>query len=239
MTLRATGLCARVHGADVLRGVDLELPAKRVLALLGRNGMGKTTTLRTIMGLTEHTAGELTLGGDSLRGVPTYRRARMGLFYVPEDGGIFQQLTVHENLRLAARSPLDEAFATFPELLPLRTRRAGLLSGGERKMLALARAIISGASWFLIDEPSLGLAPAVVRRLEGAILALRERGGVLLVEQNLGFAERVAEHYVLLLQGRSVESGPITGLRGSEGFDSALLIGPGNPGRDPSQEVPQ
>ena len=227
MTLALAGVQASLQGAPVLQSVDLEVRRGQVLALLGRNGAGKTTTLRTIMGLTQQTAGQVRLEGRDLRTMPTWQRARAGLYLVPEDGGVFQELSVLENLRLAAHGQPEQVLEAFPELRPLWHRRAALLSGGERKILALARAALSGSRWLLIDEPSLGLAPAVLRRLGQAIGALRAGAGVLLVEQNLRFAQTVADHYVLMQRGRTVDQGPIDALRQSPFFAQAMSFGQG------------
>ncbi len=225
MSLRLSGIRARIGGVPVLHAVDLEIRNGKVTALLGRNGAGKTTTLRTVLGLTELDAGEITCEGRDLSRLPTWRRAREGLFYVPEDGGVFQDLSVQENLKLSARMPIAQAIEPFEELGPLLGRRAALLSGGERKILALARAYASRSEWLLIDEPSLGLAPTVLRRLAGAIQLLRGRAAMLIVEQNLGFAQSVADDYVLLLDGRTVDRGPIDTLRQSSQFDAAMHFG--------------
>jgi branched-chain amino acid transport system ATP-binding protein len=218
---------ARVAGIPVLQGVDITLRAGGVVALLGRNGAGKTTTLRTVLGLAQLDGGSVSCEGADLSRMPTWRRARQGIFYVPEDGGVFQDLTVLENLRLSARMQPERVLEAFPELGPLLSRRSALLSGGERKILALARAFASESPWLLIDEPSLGLAPGVLRRLVTAVAALREHAAILLVEQNLGFAQAVADEFVLLHQGRSVDHGPIAQLRDSPFFGTAMHFGSG------------
>lgn len=225
MTLELKGVRASLQGVPILQGVDLALERGEVLALLGRNGAGKTTTLRTIMGLTDLSGGQLTLDGRPLTGLPTWQRARNALYFVPEDGGVFQDLTVLENLRLAGRGQPEQVLAAFPELRPLWQRRAALLSGGERKILALARAALSQSRWLLIDEPSLGLAPAVLRRLGQAIRDLRASCGILLVEQNLRFAQAVADRFVLMQRGQTVDEGPIGDLRQSPLFAQAMTFG--------------
>lgn len=225
MTLALAGVQASLHGAPVLTGVDLTLARGQVLSLLGRNGAGKTTTLRTIMGLTQLTAGRVELEGRDIAALPTWLRARQGIYLVPEDGGVFQELSVLDNLRLSGRRDPEQVLTAFPELRALWHRRAALLSGGERKILALARAALSGSRWLLIDEPSLGLAPAVLKRLGQAIDDLRQDAAVLLVEQNLRFAQSVADHYVLMQRGRTVDSGPISALRQSPFFAQAMSFG--------------
>ncbi len=230
MSLVLQEVRARVAGIPVLHGVDLSLRAGGVVALLGRNGAGKTTTLRTVLGLAQLEGGGISCGGVDLGRLPTWRRARQGIFYVPEDGGVFQDLSVLENLRISARMAPERVLGPFPELGPLLPRRAALLSGGERKILALGRAFASGSPWLLIDEPSLGLAPGVLRRLAQAVSTLREHAAILLVEQNLGFAQAVADEYVLMHQGRSVDHGPIAALRESTFFDTAMHFGSGQGG---------
>ena len=225
MSLRLEDVHASLQGAPVLRAVNLALERGQVLALLGRNGAGKTTTLRTIMGLTHQTGGHVRLDDRELDRAPTWQRARSGIYYVPEDGGVFQELTVLDNLRLSARGRPDEVLDAFPELRPLWLRRAALLSGGERKILALARAALSGSGWLLIDEPSLGLAPAVLRRLGQAIRELHTAAGILLVEQNLRFAQSVADRYVLMQRGSTVDEGPIEALRQSPYFSRSMSFG--------------
>jgi branched-chain amino acid transport system ATP-binding protein len=227
-----------VDGVPVLAGVSLEVAPRSVMALLGKNGMGKTTTLRTVMGLVRAARGEISLGGRDLRGLPTAARAAAGLWYVPENGGVFSTLTVEENLLVAARMPVRRALEAFPELEPLWRRPAGFLSGGERKLLALARAFVSGAAWFLVDEPSLGLSPQAVERLARALEALAEKGGVLLVEQHIGLAERVAHRFTLIDRGRTVDSGDMRELRRSPHFQASLTVGPVEPeqGKEASGE---
>ena len=227
MTLALEGVQASLQGAPVLTAVDITVHSGQVLALLGRNGAGKTTTLRTIMGLTQQTAGRVQLEGRDLMAMPTWQRARLGLYLVPEDGGVFQELSVLENLRLSGRAQPEQVLSAFPELRPLWHRRAALLSGGERKILALARAALSGSRWLLIDEPSLGLAPAVLKRLGQAIRELRAEAGVLLVEKNLRFAQSVADNYVLMQRGRTVDAGPIDALRQSPFFAQAMSFSSG------------
>ncbi len=225
MTLELRGVRAGLQGVPILKTVDLALQRGEVLVLLGRNGAGKTTTLRTIMGLSDLSGGDMTLEGASLAGLATWRRARAGLYFVPEDGGVFQDLTVLENLRLSGRGQPEQVLTAFPELRPLWQRRAALLSGGERKILALARAALAQSRWLLIDEPSLGLAPAVLRRLGQAIRELRSSCGILLVEQNLNFAQAVADRYVLMQRGATVDVGQIGDLRQSPFFAQAMSFG--------------
>lgn len=214
---------ASLEGRPILFDMDFKVEPNGVTALLGRNGMGKTTMLKTIMGLAPTVHGQVEFDGISLNPLATHQRRRAGILYVPEDAGVFQTLTVEENLRIGACQPIRSVLEPFGELKPLWRKPAGLLSGGERKILAFARAWLSDARCFLIDEPSLGLAPAVIKRLAAAVRTLASKGGVLLVEQNLRLAESVSDRYVLVVLGRSVDSGPIDALRDSEAYRSGVL----------------
>jgi branched-chain amino acid transport system ATP-binding protein len=218
-------VAARIGGIPVLHDVSVTLAPGRTLALLGKNGMGKTTTLKTLAGLAEMTHGRFLIDDVPVGPrEPPWVRRRRGLVYIPEDAGVFQTLTVGENLRLGTVGDPRRALDLFPGLEALWQRRAALLSGGERKMLALARAWLSDGRWFLIDEPSLGLAPAVVASLAPAIRRLTDKGGVVLVEQNLALAEAIADDYALMSQGRVIDTGPMTALRNSPAFLASLLV---------------
>ncbi len=223
MSLEVTGVSASLGALPVLHHVTFSLSHHETVALLGRNGMGKTTTLKALAGLVPLTGGSVSLDGHSLGEMAPYARRRLGLMYVPEDAGLFHSLSVEENLRIGCSGPISPVFTPFPELRALLHRKAGVLSGGERKILAFGRAWLSSAQWFLIDEPSLGLAPVVLKRLATAIDTLREKGGVLLVEQNIRLAEEVSSRYILLARGQVVEAGPTAQLRSSEAYRQSLL----------------
>ncbi|MDA8204683.1 MAG: ABC transporter ATP-binding protein [Thermaerobacter sp.] len=214
---------ANLGERPILHDIDFAVNSGEVVALLGRNGMGKTTTLKTVMGVVAMTRGEIVLEGRRLNRMTTHQRRRAGLMYVPEDGGVFQTLTVEENLRVGAARPVKGVLGPFPELEPLWHRTAALLSGGERKILAFGRAWLSDARWFLIDEPSLGLAPAVIKRLTEAIKTLKDKGSVLLVEQNVRLAEAVSDRYVLIVLGRVAASGAMSDLRQSAAYAEGLV----------------
>jgi branched-chain amino acid transport system ATP-binding protein len=214
--LDVQGLDAGYEGVPVVRQLSLHVHPGELVALLGPNGAGKTTTLLTISGLLKPLSGEIQTLGRSAGGVAPQRIARRGVAHVPEDRGLFFDLTVRENLRLASRNraaDLDQVEKYFPALMPLVGRRAGLLSGGEQQMLALARAITSEPKLLLVDEMSLGLAPIVVERLLPVLRRIAdERGcGILLVEQYvhlvLGVADRayVLSHGDLVLQGAAAD----------------------------------
>jgi branched-chain amino acid transport system ATP-binding protein len=182
--------------------------------LLGRNGVGKTSTLRTIMGLWPASSGTVLLEGDRIESLSTMNIARKGLNYVPENMGIFASLTVEENLRIASRSQrlggerLDWVLALFPALHTFWHWPAGHLSGGQKQMLAIARAVIEPCDLLLVDEPSKGLAPAIVQNLMRAFEALKaEQTTILMVEQNLQMARRLGDHLVVMEDGRALHEG--------------------------------
>jgi branched-chain amino acid transport system ATP-binding protein len=208
--LRLADLHAHYGPSHVLQGVTLEVPAGGVAGILGRNGVGKTTTLRTIMGFVPASGGEIALGGRTITGWPPHEVARAGVGYVPEGRQVFPALTVEENLRVAerrasARWPRARLYELFPALAARRRHRGRELSGGEQQMLAVARALVTDPAVLLLDEPSQGLAPLVVRELARVIRALAAEGvTVLLVEQNLKLAEAVADRLFIVVKGRVV-----------------------------------
>jgi len=210
--LEIEGLSARYGEAQALRDVSLHVGEGELVTLVGRNGAGKTTLLRCVMGLHRQNTGSIRLNGRDISDLPPHTRARAGLGYVPDDRGIYATLAVEENLTLppvvaTTRWPLDRIYETFPVLRERRAHAGTKLSGGEQQMLAIARALRTGASVLLLDEPTEGLAPVLVQRV-GAMLqeAKREGTTVLLVEQNLRFATTVADRHYLLAQGQIVEA---------------------------------
>jgi branched-chain amino acid transport system ATP-binding protein len=210
--LKIEGLSAWYGEAQVLRGLDLEVQEGQVATLVGRNGAGKTTTLRCLMGLHKQVEGRMALDGQDLGGLPSHRRAGLGLGFVPDDRGIYASLSVEENLLLPPKVgpdawSLDRVYQMFPRLKDRRKSAGSKLSGGEQQMLAIARVLRMGARLLLLDEPTEGLAPVLVQQI-GTIIDDVKRHGVtiLLIEQNLRFATRVAERHYLLAQGRIVES---------------------------------
>jgi len=208
--LRITGLNTHYGASHVLQGVDLEVPQGRIIALLGRNGVGKTTTLRTVMGLVPPSGGQVLLDGANIAGWAPHRVARAGVAYVPEGRLIFPDLTVVENIRVAERRParswpIPRLLELFPALAERARNRGGNLSGGEQQMLAIARALVSDPKVLLLDEPSQGLAPLVVRELARVIRSLCDEGvTMLLVEQNMKLAEAVADELHVMVKGRVV-----------------------------------
>jgi branched-chain amino acid transport system ATP-binding protein len=210
--LEARGLETSYGTSQVLFGVDLAVAAGEVVTLLGRNGMGKTTTVRSIMGLTRPQAGEVYFAGVRLTGLPAYRAAQAGLGLVPEGRQIFPNLRVRENLVATARPPrdassqvawtLERVFALFPRLAERAGNLGSQLSGGEQQMLAIARALMARPKLLLLDEPSMGLAPVLVREIFKTLCQLNAGGlTIFLVEQNLRQALRIAHHAYVMENG--------------------------------------
>ena len=210
--LRVGALDAWYGRAQALFVVSLALAPGEVLALVGRNGAGKSTTLAALMGLVR-AQGAVELAGQSLAGLPTHRRARLGLGYVPQERRIFTDLTVRQNLAVGAqgrRYDLDALLELFPNLADLLDRPAAQMSGGEQQMLAVARTLVAAPRLVLLDEPSEGIAPIVVARLAEAVRAMKRQGvAVLLSEQNPRFVAAVADRALLLERGRLAGSAAI------------------------------
>jgi len=203
-------LHVRLGGSHVLQGVGFDVPEGAVTALLGRNGVGKTTTLRAVLGLVP-AEGRVTFAGREITNDPTHRIVQRGVGYVPEDRDVFSRLTVFENLQLARRNGtgrLPYVYELFPELRDRGAQPAGTLSGGQQQILAIARALLNENRILLVDEPTKGLAPLLVTEVARALERVCEESTVLLVEQNLAVVRRVAEHVVVLDTGRVVHSGP-------------------------------
>ena len=211
--------------AQVIFGLSLEIGPGEIVALMGRNGAGKSTTLKAIMGLAHVTGGSITADGHNITGWAPNRVARLGIGYVPEDRRIFTDLTVAENLEVGRRAAVQETsggvdawtperlFALFPNLAGLMHRRGGQISGGEQQMLSLARTLMSNPRLLLLDEPSEGLAPVIVDQLARSLATLRSQGiAVLLSEQNLRFAAGVAQRAAVIERGRIVHECAMTEL---------------------------
>ncbi|MCF8501854.1 MAG: ABC transporter ATP-binding protein [Rhodospirillum sp.] len=228
--LRLSGVHTHIAQYHILQGVDLEIPEGGLTMLLGRNGAGKTTTMRTIMGLWKVSAGEITFAGDRLNGLKTPDIARKSIAHVPETMGIFGGLTVRENMVLAARTgPMDEdrlrwILDLFPSLEKFWNAPAGALSGGQKQMLAIARAVIEPARLLLIDEPTKGLAPAIVGALTEAIRQLKGFGAtILMVEQNFAMAKAVGDTVAVMDSGRIVHAGSMADLAEDTALQEGLL----------------
>ncbi|HEX2943432.1 MAG TPA: ABC transporter ATP-binding protein [Rhodopila sp.] len=208
--LRLEGLHTHYGSSHILQGVDLNVPTGRICAVLGRNGVGKTTTVRSIMGLVPPTSGRVLLDGQDIAGWAPHRVARAGVAYVPEGRLIFPDLSVLENIRVGERTPaktwtIERLLTLFPSLRERAGNRGWQLSGGEQQMLAIARALVSDPRVVLLDEPSQGLAPLVVRELGTVIRKLCAEGvTILLIEQNMKLAEAVADELHVMVKGRIV-----------------------------------
>ena len=218
--------------AKILHGVTFEAKPGEIVALAGRNGAGKSTTLKAIMGLVPPSAGRIAFEGREITGLDAYRIARMGVGYVPEDRRIFTDLTVAENLQIGARSTgdgrepwtVERLVALFPNLGPSLYRSADQLSGGEQQMLTIARTLMGNPRLILIDEPSEGLAPVIIEEMARALLALkRDKLTMVVSEQNLNFLAAIADSVVLLERGVLRHAGPISGLMADEKLRARYL----------------
>lgn len=228
--LTLSGVHTHIGRYHILQGVDLVAREGRTTMLLGRNGAGKTTTLRTIMGLWPASAGTISLAGDRIEALATPDIATRGIGYVPETMAVFSDLTVKENLVLAARSgPLDDdrldwIFQFFPALKKFWLSRAGTLSGGQKQMLSIARAIIEPRKLLLIDEPTKGLAPAIVVALIDCLAEIKRRGAtILLVEQNFRVAQQLGDDVAVMDNGRIVHRGDMAALAADTALQERFL----------------
>jgi branched-chain amino acid transport system ATP-binding protein len=218
--LRVAGLHAFYGESHVLHGVDLHVAKGELVTLLGRNGSGRTTTLKAILGLVEKRSGSVMVNGRETIRLPPHQIVHLGLGYCPEERGIFASLSAEENLLLpppvtSGGMSVDEIYAMFPNLAERRKSPGGRLSGGEQQMLALARILRTGARLLLLDEITEGLAPVIVQALGRAVRALKERGfTVVLVEQNFRFVAPLADRHYLLEHGRMVDEIPAAALEG-------------------------
>jgi len=202
----------------ILRGVDLEIPPNSIVSLLGRNGVGKTTTLKTIMGLVKATAGSIDLGGTDITTLKPENRARLGIGYVPQGRDIFPTMTVWENLKVSlsiygkeSEERLDEVFELFPVLKEMLKRKGGVLSGGQQQQLAIGRALLTRPKVLVLDEPTEGIQPSIIDQIEDAILYLKKTYdmSILLVEQYLDFAKAVSDRFYIMDRGAMLTGGSI------------------------------
>ena len=214
------GLNAWYGESHILHGVDMQVGEGETVTILGRNGVGKTTTLRTIVGIVRARKGRIAFAGKDMMHVPLHRTAHQGIGFVPEERGIFSTLSVYENLMLppvvaAGGMTLDEIFELFPNLHERRNSVGTKLSGGEQQMLAMARILRTGVRMLLLDEPTEGLAPVIVQRIGEVLQKLKGRGmTILLVEQNFRFASRIADRFYLMDHGQMVSEFPVGELSG-------------------------
>ena len=232
--LRLGGVHTHIGAYHILHGVDLVVPQGQLTMLLGRNGAGKTTTLRTVMGLWQASQGTVEFAGQDITRMATPQIARLGIAYVPENMGIFADLTVKENMLLAARqagsaAQMDETrlqwiFSLFPAVKKFWNHPAGKLSGGQKQMLAVSRAIVEPRKLLIVDEPSKGLAPAIINNMIDAFAQLKASGvTILLVEQNINFARRLGDSVAVMDNGRVVHSGSMQELARDEALQRSLL----------------
>jgi branched-chain amino acid transport system ATP-binding protein len=232
--LTLEGVHTHIGAYHILHGVDLAVPRGQLTMLLGRNGAGKTTTLRTIMGLWNASKGKITFADKDITALHTPQIAGMNIAYVPENMGIFSDLTVKENMLLAARQAsnagqMDQArlewiFKLFPAVETFWNHPAGKLSGGQKQMLAVSRAIVEPRELLIVDEPSKGLAPAIINNMIQAFDQLKKSGvTILLVEQNINFAKRLGDSVAVMDNGRVVHAGSMADLAADEALQQSLL----------------
>ena len=221
--LRLTEIETYIGQYHILQGVSFEVNRGEVTVLLGRNGAGKTTTLRTIMGLNPASKGVIEWNGEPIHRYPTYTIAQKGIGYVPEDQGIFPTLTVEENIKVAIKKEGQETserqeyiLNLFPDLKKYWKRHGGLLSGGQKQMLSIARAYVNNNKLLLIDEPSKGLAPIMVEKVMESILQMKEKTTIVLVEQNFMMASTIGDQFYIIDDGKTVQNGPMNLLRENE-----------------------
>ena len=220
-TLTVSNLNAAYEGSQILRNVTLALPERQVVTLMGRNGVGKTTTLKCIVGLLKPMSGDIRLGGLPLNGLRPDQRAREGLGYVPQGRDIFPSLSVWENLQISlvahgnkANGQLDRVLELFPVLKEMLKRKGGVLSGGQQQQLAIARALLTSPKVLLLDEPTEGIQPNIIDQIGESLLKLKREGqmSILLVEQYLDFCLSVADRFYVIDRGAIAVQGPIADL---------------------------
>jgi len=219
--LTVTSLEASIGGSRILRGVTIDVSDKKVFCLMGRNGVGKTSTLKSIVGLMKTNGGSVTLGGTDLTRMSPENRARCGLGYVPQGREIFPHLTVEENLHIGcvargtkANGNLDRIFTLFPILKEFLPRKGGMLSGGQQQQLAIGRALLTEPRLLILDEPTEGIQPNIIDQIGEAIKMLRAEGkmSILLVEQYLDFCKELADNFAIMDRGVVVAAGPVEAL---------------------------
>jgi branched-chain amino acid transport system ATP-binding protein len=223
-SLEVKDLHVTINGSHILQGVNFFVPENKVTALLGRNGVGKSTTLKAIMGLNPGT-GNIKFGGTEIVAMQTHKIVQMGMGYVPEDREIFASLTVKENLALAERDAqpnYEMVYSLFPELLTRTGQRAGTLSGGQQQMVAISRALLNKNKILLIDEPTKGLAPKLVTEVAKSLAHVADQSTMLIVEQNLALVKAIAQNIIVMDQGKVVFEGGPENLQ-NESFVKSML----------------
>lgn len=219
--LELRGIHASIGGSRILRGIDIDVPEKSVFCLMGRNGVGKTSTLKAIVGLLATDSGNLNFVGTELKALRAEDRARLGLGYVPQGRDIFPHLTVEENLHIGPVSrgrklngEMDRIYTLFPILKEFLPRKGGMLSGGQQQQLAIARALLTDPKLLILDEPTEGIQPNIIDQIGDAIKMLRAEGkmSILLVEQYLDFCKELGDVFAILERGAVAASGPMSGL---------------------------
>ncbi len=231
--LKAQDVSSFYGASQVLFGLDLEVRSGQVMALLGRNGAGKSTTMKTLMGLVRPRSGTILLRGESIQGLAPHRIARLGMGYVPEDRQVFTNHTVHDNLDIAIKKSVDGSgywtlpriYEAFPILAERRERMAGKMSGGEQQMLSIARSLAGNPSILLLDEPTEGLAPIIVSQIGELIVRLRDAGAtILLAEQNMRFCLKVATDVSIIDKGSVVYVSTVEGFGADDEIKNRYLI---------------
>ncbi|MEZ7956156.1 MAG: urea ABC transporter ATP-binding subunit UrtE [Rubritalea sp.] len=219
--LNLTDLNVAYGQSLILRDVNMTIPNNSVVCLLGRNGVGKTTTLRGIMNLANTLSGTISMRGESINSIGTEKRARSGIGFVPQGRDIFPNLTVWENLKVSisikgkeALERLDEVYTLFPVLKDMKNRKGGVLSGGQQQQLAIGRALLTKPDLLLLDEPTEGIQPSIIDQIGDAIMYLKKthKMSILLVEQYLDFAREVSDYFYIMERGSIAENGPISKL---------------------------
>lgn len=219
--LQVSNIQANIGGSRILRGVEFAVPTNKVFCLMGRNGVGKTSTLKSIVGLLKTSSGTVHLDGEDITRWPTDKRARAGIGYVPQGRDIFPFLTVEENLKIGAitqgkklNGQLDRVFELFPIIREFLPRKGGMLSGGQQQQLAIGRALLTDPKLLILDEPTEGIQPNIIDQIGEAIKLLRNEGrmSILLVEQYLDFCKELADDFAILNRGTVVCSGPVAAL---------------------------
>ncbi len=217
--LEVKNLDVHYGGSRILRGMSLEVPERQVVCLMGRNGVGKTTTLKSVMGLVKLSGGGVALAGEEISKLSSDKRARRGIGYVPQGRDIFPHLTVLENLKIGqiacghkANGRFDRVYELFPVLKEMLERKGGVLSGGQQQQLAIGRALLTRPKVLILDEPTEGIQPNIIDQIGETIAKLRSEMSILLVEQYLDFAKALGDSFYIMDRGAAVASGPIANL---------------------------